>query len=125
MVLAAAVVATGVLAGLAVLQAGLAAGRPWGRLAWGGQHEVLPSRLRVSSVMSILAYACFAAILLAAAGVLDLVRQGFADVAIWVLTAYFALGVVMNRISRSRTERAVMTPVALLLAVCSLVVALG
>ena len=125
MVLAAAVVATAVLAGLAVLQAGLAAGRPWGRLAWGGQHEVLPSRLRVSSVMSILAYACFAAILLAAAGVLDLVRQGFADVAIWVLTAYFALGVVMNRISRSRTERAVMTPVALLLAVCSLVVALG
>ena len=35
---AAALVATTVLAALAVLQLGLALGAPWGRLVWGGQH---------------------------------------------------------------------------------------
>ena len=45
--------------------------------------------------------------------------------AIWVLTGYFALGIVLNAISRSRPERLVMTPVVLLLAACCLVLALG
>ncbi len=117
--------ATAVLTALAALQAGLAAGRPWGRLAWGGQHEVLPSRLRVGSAVSIVLYAGFAAVLLTAARLLGLLPEGFADVAVWVLTGYFALGVVVNGISRSRPERAVMTPVSLVLAVCSLVVAIG
>ena len=41
------------------------------------------------------------------------------------MTGYFALGVPLNAISRSRPERLVMTPVVLLLALCCLVVALG
>ncbi len=122
---AAAVLATAVLASLALLQAGLAAGRPWGRLAWGGGHEVLPSRLRVASAASIVLYASFAAVLLTAARLLGLLPEGFADVGAWVLTGYFALGVVVNGISRSRPERVVMTPVSLVLAASSLVVALG
>ena len=125
MVVAAALVATTVLAGLAVLQLGLAAGRPWGRLAWGGQREVLRSGLRVGSAASILAYTCFAVIVLASAGVVDLVGPGFAGVAIWVLTGYLALGVAVNGISRSTAERTVMTPVALVLALCCLTVALA
>ena len=122
---AAAVVATVVLALLAVLQAGLAAGRPWGRLAWGGQHEVLPSRLRVGSGISIVLYALFAAVILTAADLLGVLPQGVADVGIWVLTGYFVLGVVMNGVSRSRLERAVMTPTSLVLALCCLLVALN
>ena len=121
----AALLASGVLLCLAVLQAGLAAGRPWGRLAWGGSHEVLPSRLRVASAASIVLYACFAAIVLTAAGLVRLLGDGVTGVAIWVLTGYFALGVLMNGVSRSRVERAVMTPVCLLLAVCCLVVTTG
>ncbi|MCC2307593.1 hypothetical protein [Cellulomonas chengniuliangii] len=45
--------------------------------------------------------------------------------AAWVLTAYLAVGVIMNGISRSKPERAVMAPVALVLAVCSLIVSRG
>jgi hypothetical protein len=122
---AAAVVASVVLLGLAVMQAGLAAGRPWGRLAWGGQHEVLPSGLRIGSGVSIALYALFAAVIVTAAAVARLLPEGVAGVAIWVLAAYFALGVLVNGVSRSPVERAVMTPVCLLLAVCCLVVALG
>jgi hypothetical protein len=50
--------------------------------------------------------------------------DGFVEAAIWVLTAYFALGIGMNAISRSRPERMVMTPVVLGLTVVSLVLAL-
>jgi hypothetical protein len=121
---AAAVVATVILGGLAVFQAGLAAGRPWGRLAWGGQHRILPTRLRIGSAVSIVLYAFIAAVILTAAGLVRLLPRGFSDVAIWVLTGYFALGVVLNGISRSRAERAVMTPLVLVLALCCLVVAL-
>jgi hypothetical protein len=48
-----------------------------------------------------------------------------ADLGIWALTAYFAVGVVMNGLSRSRKERLLMTPVALGLFACYLVIALA
>nr|WP_204261284.1 hypothetical protein [Blastococcus saxobsidens] len=113
------------LAGLAVLQLLLVAGRPLGRFAWGGQHDVLPRGLRVGSAVSVVLYAAFAVVILQAAGALVVLPEAVADVGIWVLTGYFALGVLMNGISRSRPERMLMTPVALLLAGCCLVVALG
>ena len=38
------------LAGVTAFQVSLAAGAPWGHLAWGGSHDgVLPTRLRVAS----------------------------------------------------------------------------
>ena len=122
---ASAILATALLGGLALFQAGLAAGQPWGRLAWGGQHVVLPPRLRVGSAVSIVLYALIAAVVLTAAALTELVPQRFAGVAIWVLVGYFALGVLLNGISRSRQERAVMTPVVLVLTLCCLLVALA
>ena len=125
MTLAAAIVACLILAALAVFQALLIAGRPLGRYAWGGQHEVLPRNLRIGSAISILLYAVFAIIILESAGVADMLPDVVAEVGIWVLTAYFALGIVMNGISRSKPERAVMTPVCVVLTLLCLVVALG
>jgi hypothetical protein len=112
------------LGALAVFQALLVAGRPLGRFAWGGQHEVLPTGLRVGSAVSIALYAGFAVLMLCAAGALEVLPRSFVGVAIWVLTAYFALGIGMNAISRSRPERLVMTPVVVVLAVVCLVLAL-
>jgi hypothetical protein len=111
------------LAGLAVLQLFVAAGRPWGRFVWGGQHDVLPTGLRIGSLMSVLAYALIALIVLDRAGVVDVVSDTVATVGTWVITAYFTLGIAANAASRSRSERAVMTPLCAVLAVCSLVVA--
>ena len=123
-ILGLAVLAVVVLAGFAVFQALLIAGQPLGRFAWGGQHEVLPAGLRVGSAVSIALYAGFAVLMLCAADALEVLPDGFVDVAIWVLTAYFALGIGMNAISRSRPERFVMTPVVLGLTVVCLVLAL-
>lgn len=60
--------ACAMLAGLAVFQIALISGAPLGRLAWGGQHEVLPARLRAGSAVSIILYAVFAYAALAKAG---------------------------------------------------------
>jgi hypothetical protein len=121
----AAVVVLVLLGGLAVFQALLVAGLPLGRFAWGGQHAVLPAGYRVGSAVSIALYAGFAVLVLQAAGAFSPLPDGFAEVAIWVLTGYFVLGIGMNAISRSRPERLVMTPVVLMLAVACLVLALG
>jgi hypothetical protein len=121
----AAVVALVVLAALAVFQGLLVAGAPLGRFAWGGQHQVLPAGFRIGSLVSIALYAAFAVLILQAAGSLSLLPAGFVEVAVWVLTGYFVLGIAMNAISRSRPERLVMTPVVAILAVAWLLLALG
>lgn len=120
-----AVVGVVVLAALAVFQLALVGGAPLGRFAWGGQHDVLPARLRAGSLVSIAVYGVVAVVLLQAAGAYRVLPRGLIDVGVWVLTGYFALGVALNAISRSRSERLVMTPVALVLAVVCLVLALG
>jgi hypothetical protein len=121
-----ALVACVLLAGLAVLQAALVAGLPLGRFAWGGRHEILPANLRIGSVVSIALYVLFALIVLQAAAVASLLPgQGWVTIAVRVLAGYFVLGTVMNAASRSRPERIVMAPVALALAGCCLIVAIG
>lgn len=120
-----AILACSLLAGLAVFQCALIAGAPLGRLAWGGQHRVLPAKLRIGSAVSIGLYALFAYAALAKAGLVPpLIGESFTSVTMWVMTAYFALGVLMNGISRSKPERLVMTPAAAALAALYLVLAL-
>lgn len=121
----AAIAACVVLAALAVFQGALIAGAPIGRFAWGGQHDVLPPRLRSGSAFSILLYIVFAIVILERAGLVTVFGAAFAQTAGWVLFGYFVLGIVVNGISRSRSERNVMVPVCLLLAVLVLLVNLG
>lgn len=125
MSVAAAWIATLVLAGIAVFQILAIAGQPVGHFLWGGQHRVLPTKLRVGSAISLVLYAAMSALLFSRAGVLPGGTATAIVVASWVLFGYFALGVVMNGISRSRAERAVMTPACVALAGATLVVALG
>jgi hypothetical protein len=111
---------------LGVFQLALAAGAPWGRLAWGGGHERLPTGYRIGSLVSILVYAVFAAIVLERAGLLAVLPSPeIARAGAWIIAGYMALGIVMNAISRSLPERLVMTPVAVVLSGSATLVALG
>ncbi|HEY9497912.1 MAG TPA: hypothetical protein VIQ78_02690 [Terrimesophilobacter sp.] len=122
----AAVVACALLGALAVFQLALIAGAPIGHLAWGGQHRVLPTRLRIGSAVSIVLYALFALVILDRAGIVSFIPwDGFVQVATWVLFGYFVLGIALNLASRSVPERAVMVPAAALLAIATFFVALG
>lgn len=123
---AAAIILCVLLGALAIFQLLLILGVPIGRFAWGGQHDVLPAKLRVGSAVSILIYSIFVVITLERAQLIDIIPgDTFETVAMWVLTGYFALGIVMNAISRSKPERMVMVPTTIVLTVLSLIVALG
>lgn len=126
MIEAYAIAASLVLLGLSVFQLLLILGVPIGKFAWGGEHAVLPKRLRIASVSSIILYAIFAVFVLSKASVLELIKDNTVEsIGMWVFTGYFFLGVLVNAISRSKYERLVMTPVALVLAVLFLLVARG
>lgn len=121
----AAVAFTAVMVALAVFQLALIAGVPLGHFAWGGQDRVLPAGKRLGSVVSIVLYALFAVVVLQRAGLIEWLPGIVADVGMWVIVAYSALGIVMNGISRSKPERYTMAPVCVVLTVLSLMVALG
>ena len=119
----AAKMAASVLCGIALFQLLLAAGVPWGHYAWGGAHEVLPTRLRIASLVAIPIYAWAAAIILSRADVVRMIKNTrVTHTGIWVLTVVFGLGVILNALSRSEGER-LMAPVVLLLSLLCLVVA--
>jgi hypothetical protein len=122
----AAIILCVLLAGLAVFQATLVAGAPLGRFAWGGQHERLPTGLRIGSAIAIVIYAGIGTVMLQKAGIAALLPSGdWPGIAAWVVVAYLALGVPLNAISRSRPEQLVMTPLVALLLALALVVTLG
>ena len=118
-------VALGLLAVGVVFQTVLASGAPWGRFAWGGAHRVLPRRLRIGSIVAAVLYVAFAVLLLSRGGVLPGSENALVMVLTWILFAYFAVGVVLNGISRSRPERWTMTPVCAMLALMTLIIALS
>jgi hypothetical protein len=121
----AAIALTVILALLAVFQLALALGAPLGRFAWGGQHRVLPTRLRIGSLVSIVIYGLVAVLALDKVGLIDVVPDVVSDIGMWIVFAYFVLGIPLNAISRSKPERYTMTPVVAVLAVLSLLVALS
>ncbi len=118
---AAAVAACLLLAGLVVFQVLLVCGVPLGRFAWGGQQDVLPSRLRVGSAVASVVYVVVGWVLLARAAQ---GAGGILGVVTWVVAGFFLLGTAGNLVSRSLPERLVMTPVAFALCALTVVVAI-
>lgn len=114
-----------VLVALAIFQFALVLGAPLGRFAWGGQHRVLPARLRVGSAVSIVIYAFIDLVAWDRVGAIDVFPEGFSTVAMWIVFAYFVLGIVMNAVSRSPPERWTMVPVCIVLAALSFLIAMG
>jgi hypothetical protein len=121
------VVAVALIGFVIAFQIGLVLGAPWGAAAWGGQHPGrLPARLRIASIVAIVILAFLGWLVAAAAGILTAAPMpaSWLTPATWVATAYFALGAIVNLISRSPIER-LWAPVALATAVCCAIVAAG
>ena len=106
----------GVIAIMTVL---VACGLPLGEFTMGGQHKILPNKLRVAAVISV-AIQIFAMIIILQAG-------GF--ISLWLsfkvtkyicffFAAYLSLNTIMNMISKSRKEKYVMTPLSLIAGIC-------
>lgn len=112
---------------LAAFQLAVAAGAPLGQYVWGGFHTGrLPARFRLASLFATGLLIAFSLLLLERAGIFSgLDRPGIAGVAVWAMVALFALSTIGNLASRSPSEKKLMTPVAILLTVCCLIVALS
>lgn len=124
---AAAIIFSIAAAVLGLFQIALAAGAPWGAASYGGSHPgVLPKRLRiVSGVFGITVYPAMIVFVLYAGDVVGTgLDGGWSDVVLWVLAAFFTFQTVINAISPSRIER-IWAPVALVMAICAVVLVLG
>jgi hypothetical protein len=126
------VTVVGLIAGALLLiliafQLALAVGAPLGAAAWGGQNPgVLPRGLRIASaVVALVVYPMMLAVILAAAG---LIEDGWLPIdpaiACWILAGFFALGAIVNALSRSPAER-IWALVSGVLAACCVLIALG
>ena len=104
----------------------LAAGMPWGILAWGGKFRGrMPGYMRVVSVASAFLLLTLGGIVSARAGIALPNWQLYSRTLIWVVVAYCALGVIANAITSSPRERIIWLPVTFLLLASSIVVAIG
>ena len=112
-------------AGVVAFQLALAFGAPWGRYAMGGAFPGrLPPPMRVAAVVQAVLIALLAVAVLSAAGlVLPDLAVTFPWL-VWAAVVVSALAVVLNAISRSAGERRIWVPVASVLLVSSLLVAL-
>ena len=117
-----AVVSSGVIA----FQLALALGAPWGRYAMGGAFPGrFPPAMRIAAIVQAVLIGLLAVSVLSAAGlVLPEIAATFPWLA-WVAVVVSAVAVVLNAISRSAGERRIWVPVATVLLVSSLLVALN
>lgn len=117
--------AVGFLA-IAAFQVALALGAPLGRAAWGGATAELPPSLRLASAVAVVIWLLAAAIVLGRVGIQVVpLPAGALRWGTWVLVALSLVGAIMNFASSSPWERFVWAPVAVLLALLTLMVALS
>ncbi len=123
----AALLGAALAAALVVFQVGLAAGAPWGALAWGGRHRGrLPGSLRLGSLVAAAVVGVgVVAVLERGGAVAAALPAGIAGTLTALLAGVFGLSILGNRLSTSELERRIQTPVAVVLAVTFLVVALS
>ena len=112
---------------VALFQLALVLGAPIGEYAFGGNNKgKLPVRYRIGSAVSIFIYLGTAAHYLAQANLLNrLLPDDLNNLVNWALVGLNSLSLIMNGISRSKKERNTWVPVALLLLVCSIFIALN
>ena len=106
----------GIIATMTVL---VACGLPLGEFTMGGQHKILPKKLRVAAVISFFIQIFAMLIILQAGGFIPLCFSPIVTKYIcFFFAAYLSLNTIMNMISKSKKEKYVMTPISLIAAIC-------
>ena len=122
---AAAVLFAVVTAGVIVFQIALGLGAPWGAYAMGGRFPGrFPPAMRVAALGQAALLALIAMVVLSEA---DIILPQLAQAPpwlIWLAVAFSGISVVLNSITQSAGERRIWVPVAVVMLVSSLMVAL-
>lgn len=113
-----------VTVGAILFQIALALGAPWGQYAMGGKYPGrYPAAMRVGAVGQAALLAALVVFVLSDVGlVLPSMAKAIPSL-IWLVVAFSGLSLVLNAISPSKGERRIWVPVALVMLISSLVVA--
>ncbi|HYO44523.1 MAG TPA: hypothetical protein VES19_15095 [Candidatus Limnocylindrales bacterium] len=107
-------------------QLALAAGAPWGAYAMGGTYPGrFPPPMRVAAVVQAGVLGLLALVVLDAAGLVALGWTAALPWLAWVPVVVSVLSAVMNAATRSRVERRLWLPIAIVMLLASIVVAAG
>jgi hypothetical protein len=97
----------------------LALGLPYGEFAMGGKYKVMPNKMRIVCVISIIVQLMAILVLLEKGTVLSIgLPQGLTKGTCIFFAIYLSLNTLMNAVSKSKKERLAMTPLSLVTAVC-------
>mgnify|MGYP003413816347 FL=1 len=111
---------------VAILYALLALGFPYGEFAMGGKHTIMPAGMRVVCGLSVFIQLFAIMILLQTANVIPrLMSNGTTKGICFFFAFYLTFNVIMNLLSVSWKEKRIMTPLALLAAICFWITAIG
>lgn len=111
---------------LVIFQAALALGVPWGELAMGGKYPGrYPLKMRVAALVLLVLHIFIALVVLIRAGLVFEPYYDFSRSAIWFIVALFIVGTVLNAITPSKKEKVLWTPIAVVMLICSCVVAMS
>ncbi len=109
-----------------IFQLTLAAGAPWGQLAMGGKYRGrFPRQLRIAAVIQAFVLFGLGVIVLTRAGLIFPQWFAASTMLIWGVVAISVLSLVLNLITPSKWERIIWAPVAAIMLVCSVIVALS
>ena len=104
---------------LAVMTTLVACGLPLGEFTMGGQHKILPKKLRVMAGISVVIQLFAMIIVLQAGGKIGLLfPYKIIEYICFFFAIYLSLNTIMNFLSKSKKERYVMTPLSLIAAIC-------
>lgn len=97
-------------------------GFPIGEYTLGGKYKILPIKLRVFSISSLLILVISIGCILTTGGYLQgIIPNGFARGFCLAFGIYLCINTIMNCLSFSKKEKYVMTPISAIGAVCFLV----
>ena len=112
---------------VSLFQIALIAGAPGGEYAFGGAYKgKLPVSFRVGSAFTLALYVGIVGHYLAQAGVLTkFLDAGLNGIANWALVALNVFSLLANSLTQSQKEKTIWAPVAFVILLASLLVAIG
>ena len=107
-----------------LFQLALSLGAPWGEMAMGGKFPGrYPISLRIAALFQAILLIIATLIVLTKAGVIYKPLHELSISAIWYVFALCVVTAILNIITPSKKERTLWAPVAIILVICSYIVA--
>ncbi len=111
---------------VSLFQLALALGASWGEMAMGGKiHGRFPLKLRFAAVFQLLLIVFSVIVVLVRAKLYLIEYFELSRTLIWFVVAIFSISLVLNSITSSKKERLLGVPLAIILSISSIYVALS